>query len=148
MQIKLLLIDDDADARDVVSATLMNRGFEVVCAKTGGEALDRLERERELIDVVMSDLNMPGMSGLELCRRVKHGWPDLPVILVTAFRSDQTAVTATQAGAYAVVSKPLRLPELLLTLTRALAQRTPESESATPQPAAARTRRVSSEFRS
>ncbi len=121
MQAKLLLIDDDVAVCDVVSATLTRRGFNVVSANSGADALLALNRED--FDIVVSDLNMPGMSGLELCSHVHASWPDLPLVLVTAFGSIETAVAAIRAGAYDFIAKPIQMPELLLTLARALEHR-------------------------
>jgi two-component system response regulator HydG len=127
MQTKLLLIDDDAAVCDVVGQTLNKRGFDVVSANTGSEALAALERGE--FDVVVSDLNMPGMSGLELCRRAHATRPNLPVVLVTAFGSTETAVAALRAGVYDFITKPIQMPELLLTLTRAVEHRQLKEEN-------------------
>ncbi len=121
MQPKLLFIDDDIDTRDVVRESLIAQGFHVVCVQTGAEAIARLEREE--FEAVISDLNMPGMSGLELCRRVHRNWPNLPLLVLTGFLSTGTSVEALRAGACEVLSKPIRMQELLLALTRALAGR-------------------------
>jgi two-component system, NtrC family, response regulator AtoC len=118
MSSRLLFIDDDSAVCDVVSATLTARGFDVVCSNAGADALVTLEHGE--FDAVVSDLNMPEMSGLELCRRAHASWPDLPVVLVTAFGSMETAVAAIRAGAYDFIAKPIQMPELLLTLERAL----------------------------
>jgi two-component system response regulator HydG len=117
-QAKLLFIDDDVDVCEAVSATLGARGFDVVTVTTGAEALTALEQGE--FDAVVSDLNMPGMTGLELCRRCHVRWPNLPVVLVTAFGSMETAVGAIRAGAYDFIAKPIQVQELLLTLERAL----------------------------
>ena len=127
MEAKLLFIDDDAAVCDVVSATLTHRGFDVVCANAGADALVALERDE--FDAVVSDLNMPGMSGLELCRRAHATRPNLPVVLVTAFGSMETAVAAIRAGAYDFIAKPIQMPELLLTLERALEHRQLKEEN-------------------
>ncbi|HEX2677310.1 MAG TPA: sigma-54 dependent transcriptional regulator [Polyangiales bacterium] len=121
MQARLLLIDDDAAVCDAVSATLTPHDYDVVLARSGDDALAALERGQ--FDAVISDLNMPGMSGLELCRRAHSSWPDLPVVLVTAFGSMESAVGAIRAGAYDFISKPIQTQELLLTLSRALEHR-------------------------
>lgn len=71
-------------------------------------------------DAVISDLNMPNTSGLELCRRVHTQWPTLPVLLVTGFPRKEIAAAAVRAGAYEVITKPLQVDELLHTLARAL----------------------------
>ncbi|HMJ09838.1 MAG TPA: sigma-54 dependent transcriptional regulator, partial [Polyangiaceae bacterium] len=127
MESKLLLIDDDVAVCDVMQATLSKRGYHVTTASSGADALLALERER--FDAVVSDLQMPGMSGLELCNRVHARWPNLPVVLVTAFGSMETAVAAIRAGAYDFVAKPIQMPELLLTLERALEHRQLKEEN-------------------
>ncbi len=120
-QAKLLVVDDDEDICGVMSATLTSRGFDVVCANAGADALVALEKDE--FDAVVSDLNMPGMSGLEFCKRARTSRPNVPVVLVTGFGSMETAVAAIRAGAYDFVAKPIQLPELLLTLARALEHR-------------------------
>ncbi len=115
---KLLFVDDDAAVCDVVQAALTKRGLEVACRTSGHAALDALEADD--FEVIITDLNMPGMEGLEFCRRVCAAWPDLPVVVVTAFGSIETAVAATRAGAYDFIAKPIQLDDLLLTLARAL----------------------------
>ena len=121
MQTKLLVIDDDGDTRDALRATLTQCGFEVACARTGAAAIERLEHDA--FDAVISDLNMPGMSGLDLCRRMERSWPALPLVLVTGFRSPAMKAAAMSAGACDVLSKPLQIDGLLLTLARALEHR-------------------------
>ncbi|HET6337046.1 MAG TPA: sigma-54 dependent transcriptional regulator [Polyangiales bacterium] len=118
MNAKLLLIDDDVAICDAMSATLQTRGYDVTCLSSGTEALIALERDE--FQAVVTDINMPGMTGLEFCRRAHTEWPDLPVVLVTAFGNMETAVSAIRAGAYDFISKPIRTQELLVTLARAL----------------------------
>ncbi len=124
---RLLLIDDDAAVCEVVSATLTQRGYEVLSSSSGAEALATLEREE--VDAIVTDLHMPGISGLELCRSLHARFPTLPVILMTAFGSMEAAVAAIRAGAYDFISKPLQIPELLLTLARALEHRQLKEEN-------------------
>ena len=139
MATKLLLIDDDIAVCEAVRDTLVHRGFEVTSVSSGAEALEVLGRDE--LDAVISDLNMPGMTGLELCRRIHTSWPNLPVVLMTAFGSIETAVTAIRAGAYDFISKPIQTPELLLTLERALEHRKLKDENATLRETVARRRR-------
>ncbi len=127
MHARLLLVDDDVSVCDVVSETLRHREFDVVCANSAADALVALECED--FDAVISDLKMPGMSGLEFCQRAHARWPGLPVILVTAFGSMETAVAAIRAGAYDFISKPIQMQELMLTLTRALEHRQLKEEN-------------------
>ncbi len=124
---RLLIIDDDVAACDAISATLTSRGFEVVSANSGAAALELLEREE--VDAVITDLHMPGMTGIELCQRAHKSWPDLPIVLVTAFGSMETVVAAIRAGAYDFIAKPIQMQELLLTLTRALEHRKLKEEN-------------------
>ena len=138
MRAKLLFIDDDVAVCDVVGALLTKRDFDVVCVQAGAAALRALECDE--FDVVVSDLNMPDMSGLELCRRTHASWPQLPVVLVTAFGSMETAVAAIRAGAYDFIAKPIQIQELLLTLKRALEHRQLTQENARLRDAVARQR--------
>ena len=138
MTAKLLFVDDDDALRDVVGATLIQRGFEVLCVAGADEALAALESGA--FGAVLSDLNMPGMSGLDFCRRAHMAWPDLPIILLTAFGSMETAVAAIRAGAYDFITKPIQVPELLLTLARALEHRELKQENKQLREAQARRR--------
>jgi DNA-binding NtrC family response regulator len=127
MNAKLLLIDDDAAICEAVSATLGPRGYDVVSLNSGSDALAALEHDE--FEAVVTDINMPGMTGLEFCRRAHTEWPNLPVVLVTAFGSMETAVAAIRAGAYDFISKPIRTQELLVTLARALEHRQLKEEN-------------------
>jgi DNA-binding NtrC family response regulator len=127
MNAKLLLIDDDAAICEAVSATLGPRGYDVVSLNSGTDALAALEHDE--FEAVVTDINMPGMTGLEFCRRAHTEWPNLPVVLVTAFGSMETAVAAIRAGAYDFISKPIRTQELLVTLARAVEHRQLKEEN-------------------
>jgi DNA-binding NtrC family response regulator len=121
MQPKLMLIDDDQALCDAMSATLTLRDYDVTIANSGADALLALELGD--FDLVVADINMPGMTGLEFCRRTHTQWLDLPVVLITAFGSMEMAVAAIRAGAYDFIAKPLHLDELFLTLERAVEHR-------------------------
>lgn len=88
---------------------------------SGHDALDLLRAED--FDVVVTDLTMPGMTGLELCARVVENRPDVPVVVITAFGSLDTATAAIRAGAYDFITKPFELDLLELTLERAIRHR-------------------------
>jgi two-component system response regulator HydG len=137
MPAKLLLIDDDDAVCAAVSETLVARGYEVIAVGSGAAALDALGQHE--LDAVISDLNMPGMTGLELCKRVHASWPNMPVVLMTAFGSMETAVSAIRAGAYDFIAKPIQIPELLLTLERALEHRKLKDDNQTLRALVART---------
>jgi len=117
----ILVVDDDRNMCELLEARLGRRGFSVASATSAPEALDRLAARP--CDVVVSDLNMRGMNGLELCERVVMNFPDVPVIVITAFGTLETAVGAIRAGAYDFVTKPLRIEELRLAVERAVQNR-------------------------
>jgi two-component system response regulator HydG len=116
---RVLAVDDDPETCELLRQTLENRGFEVHVAHSGEDALGRLE----LADMVVTDLNMSGLGGIELCRRVVQAGLDTPVIVLTAFGSLDTAIAAIRAGAYDFITKPLDVEVLEIALRRALAHR-------------------------
>ena len=126
MQNRVLIIDDDESMREVLQEALSQRNFEVTSRGSADEAL-RLLTEHE-IDVVVTDFNMPTMTGVELCRRIIANREDLPVIVMTAFGSMETSVAAIRAGAYDFVTKPLEIDDLVMTIERALKHRTLREE--------------------
>ena len=115
---RILVVDDDESLRWVTQVHLQQAGYEVASAACG-EAGVALLRENPA-DLVVTDLRMPGMSGLELLRRVRAEFPETIVVLVTAFGSVETAVEAMKAGAYDYITKPVNPEELKLVVGRAL----------------------------
>lgn len=115
---KILLVDDDASLRRVLSHHLSEAGYQVVAAADGKNGLELFTEER--IDLVITDIQMPEMSGLELLRRISVMSPDTVVLMITAFGSIETAVEAMKLGAYDYITKPFNREELLLTVTKAL----------------------------
>ena len=107
---RILLVDDDGEVRDVVSAMLEAVGFAITTARSGEEGLGMLERAR--FDLVVLDWTLPGMSGLDLCRAVRGRWPKLPVLFLTANAGTRDVVEAFAGGADDYVVKPFRAPEL------------------------------------
>ncbi len=118
---RILIVDDDKSLCEMLAAGLQRRGFDAEWATSGEEAFARV-RTREF-DVVVADLNMRGMTGIELCERVVADRPDLPVVVITAFGSLDTAIAAIRAGAYDFITKPFETAALVLTLARAVAHR-------------------------
>jgi len=118
---RLLVVDDDAESREVVAEALQAEGYTVTTAGGGQEALG-LVKER-VYDVVVSDIRMPDLDGLFLLRELREAAPDVSVILMTAFGTVEAALEAIKDGAYDYVSKPLHLDELLITVRRAIEQR-------------------------
>jgi len=104
----ILLVDDDAGVRFALTEVLQDRGYRVVCASSGAQALTLLDG----IDVVVTDLAMPGMDGLELVSRIAARAPALPVILLTAHGSENMVRIASSRGACGCVSKPFDIDDI------------------------------------
>ena len=123
----ILVVDDDPSILDMTEDLLTEAGFEVTKCGSGEEAL-ALADERDW-DVVLSDLQMPGVDGLDLLAGMRERRPDTPVILMTAFGTIQTAVSAMRGGALDFVTKPFQAEELLVSLERAFERRALEEEN-------------------
>lgn len=116
-----LLVEDDAALRRSLTVGLTDLSFEVSSCASADEALQLLEQRD--FDVVLTDLNMPGMNGIELCGRVAQARPDIPAVVITAFGNLDTAVAAIRAGAYDFITKPVEIDAVALVLTRAVQHR-------------------------
>jgi len=115
---RVLLVDDDAAVRTVLAALLRQAGVEPVEAESARSALERLAEGS--IDLVITDLRMPGMDGMELLGRSLETWPDVPVVMLTAHGSVPLAVDAMRRGAFEFVLKPFDRQEVLAIVERAL----------------------------
>lgn len=118
---RILIVDDDRALCETMETDLRLRGFQVSWCASSSEAFEALRNEA--YDVVLTDLRMPGMNGIDLCDRIVSNRPDVPVIVMTAFGSLDSAVRAIRAGAYDFVTKPVEMDLLALTLERALMHR-------------------------
>src|SRR5437764_14942090 len=103
---RILIVDDEEVLRDVLDAVLRREGFEVVMAASGEEALSILD-EDESIDLVILDIMLPGISGIDTLRSIRVSTPSLPVIIITAFSSIDGAIEAMKHGAVDYIPKPL-----------------------------------------
>ena len=112
-----MLIDDEPQIRRVLRTSLTAQGANVLDVQNGEEALDILRRQT--VDVILLDLNMPGMGGLETCRAIRKGW-DVPIIVVSVRESDRDKVEALDAGADDFVTKPFSFDELMARIRAAL----------------------------
>jgi DNA-binding NtrC family response regulator len=121
MSARVLVVDDDLEMSKFLRDTLVRRGFDVHIANNGHAALQQLDAED--YDAVVTDLRMPAMNGIELCRRVADKRPGVPVVVITAFGSLDTVVEALRAGAYDFVQKPLDADILAMALDRAVTNR-------------------------
>jgi nitrogen regulation protein NR(I) len=134
---KILLIDDDPGIVDTVARVMSDEGYEVTVEKRGDDGLARATGDT--FNVVVTDLRMPGLNGLDLVRQLHAARPRLPIILITAFGSTQTAIEATKFGAYDYLLKPFEIPQLLELIHRAVNSNRLMSEPVTlGEPGAAR----------
>ncbi|MFH1701438.1 MAG: sigma-54 dependent transcriptional regulator [Candidatus Zixiibacteriota bacterium] len=114
---KILIVDDEATQRDMLSGFLEKKGFQVYKASNGREALEKYSNI--FVPVAIIDMKMPEMGGLELLGKLRDINPFIQVIVLTAFGTVETAVEAMQGGAYGYLTKPVNLEELLINLIRA-----------------------------
>ncbi|MGH7271848.1 MAG: sigma-54-dependent transcriptional regulator, partial [Polyangiaceae bacterium] len=121
MERAILIIDDDRSMCDVLDAELKRRGFDVTTTTAPEDALHRLSDGD--FDLVLTDVNMQGMSGVDLCGRIVQSREDIPVLVMTAFGSLESAIGAIRAGAYDFVTKPFEMDDIALTIERALKHR-------------------------
>ncbi len=114
---RILIVDDDPGQRSLLDSFLRGQGFETVLADSGERALEALHASR--FAMMISDVRMPGLSGLETLRRVRQNFSSLPVLLVTAYADIRDAVVAMRDGALNYLAKPIDLDELLATVHQA-----------------------------
>jgi two-component system KDP operon response regulator KdpE len=114
---RVLVVDDEPQIRRVLRSTLAARGYEVQDAPSGEDALIALRQSR--FDLVLLDVNMPGMGGLEVCREIRAG-SAVAIIMLTVSDSEEDKVAALDAGADDYVTKPFGMPELLARIRAAL----------------------------
>jgi len=119
----ILVVDDDPQIRRVMRVTLTQQGYEIDDATSGESALDKIRARR--YDLVLLDMNMPGMGGLETCETIRRS-SEIPVIMLTVRDSETDKIHALDAGADDYVTKPFGMPELLARIRAAL-RRTPWS---------------------
>ena len=116
---RILVVEDDEAQRKLLVAVLQADGWATFEAGSGDAAVELLERGGE-IDIILADLVMPGMDGRGLLAVVNQRWPEVPLIVMTAFASVDSAVELLHAGAFHYLPKPTKLPELRITVRRAL----------------------------
>jgi two-component system KDP operon response regulator KdpE len=114
---RILVVDDDPQIRRVMKATLVGHGYEVVEARTGEDALRMMPEE--MPNLVLLDMNMPGMGGLETCQAIRAG-SDIPVVILSVRNTEKDKVAALDAGADDYVTKPFSIEELLARIRAAL----------------------------
>jgi two-component system, NtrC family, response regulator HydG len=124
---RVVVADDEASARSGLAMLLRDEGFEVAVAEDGAKALVLVQESAP--DVLVTDLRMPGLDGIELLRRAREVQPEIIVVLMTAFAEVETAVRAMKEGAEQYLTKPLQIDELVLVLHRAFERRRLQNEA-------------------
>ncbi len=109
--ITVLIVDDDRRMVKTISDILRIKGYSALVANTGAEAVEMVKSERP--DCVLMDIKMPGADGVEVLRMIKGESPDLPVVLMSAYASDEQMAAAKKEGAYAVLTKPIDIQMVL-----------------------------------
>ena len=125
MNDRILIVEDDADMRELLEEILSDAGFETVLAANGRFALAHVENEQEQIDLVLTDVQMPELKGDELLAKVRQTRSDAPVIIITAFGTVENAVEMVKRGAYSYLTKPFATNDLLEVVRAALTQSEP-----------------------
>lgn len=116
--VHILVVDDEVNIRNALVTMLEKKGYQLYGAGTGEEALQHLEEVR--MDLVITDLRMPGIGGMEFMHRLKEQWPDTEVVVMTAFGSIDTAVAAMRLGAYDYLTKPIDRERFPVVVEKAL----------------------------
>ncbi len=116
-EINILVVDDDPGHRDLLKTALTEEGFFVETANSGLQACQIFDESR--FDLVLTDLNMPGLNGIELLKKIKARSPLTLVILITGYASLRSAIEAIRAGAYDYLTKPFQLDELSIVVKNA-----------------------------
>jgi DNA-binding NtrC family response regulator len=115
---RILVVDDEKNVRVLFERILAKEGYEVECAASGSEAIDKLANNS--FDLVVTDLKMDGIDGLDLIRKGKKTNQAIPFILISGYGTAQTAVSAAQEGADVYLMKPIDMKDLKLAVKRAL----------------------------
>lgn len=126
-EVRILLIDDDSSIRNMLSIVLGKAGYTVLGVDDGFLALDKLKQES--FDLVISDIKMPGISGIELLEKIKSINADIPVIMITAYASTDDAVEAMKLGAEDYVTKPFNIDELKIIIQKSIYKKGIEKEN-------------------
>jgi DNA-binding NtrC family response regulator len=118
---KILVIDDESIVRTSCSRTLTPEGYEVKLSQNGADAMKMLEGES--FELVLTDLKMPDIDGIEVLKMIKQRWPETEVIVVTGYQTVDTAVKAIKLGAFDYLEKPFTPDSLIAAVNNAMANK-------------------------
>lgn len=127
MKSRILVVDDEESIREFLEIMLKKEGYEITLAEDGQKAKDLLTKKT--FDMIISDLQMPHVTGIELLKHVKESYPETVFMLITAFGTTETAVEAMKMGAYDYLTKPFKIDEVRLNIQNALRSRNLEVEN-------------------
>jgi len=127
MKPRILVVDDEESIREFLEIMLKKEGYEITLAEDGQKAKDLLSKKT--FDMIISDLQMPNVTGIELLKFVKESYADTVFMLITAFGTTETAVEAMKMGAYDYLTKPFKIDEVRLNIQNALRSRNLEVEN-------------------
>jgi excisionase family DNA binding protein len=117
---RVLVVDDEESVRELLSKTLALAEYRVDTVAGGAAALERLRDARDAYDLMFADLMMPDMDGLTLIRQVKRLKSDLPIIIITGFSTESSAIEAVNLGVAGYLTKPFRVPQVLAAAAKVL----------------------------
>ena len=123
---RILVVDDEESVRDLIARSLSSAEYDVDTAEDGATAVDRLQNND--YDLLITDLKMPGMDGLSVIREARRKSADMPIIIITGFSTEASAIEAINLGVSGYLTKPFRLPRVLAATARALGEPVPAAE--------------------
>src|SRR3989304_9178255 len=121
MKANILIVDDEESIRTSLSGVLKDEGYRISTVVNGEDAIDKVKSDS--FDVMLLDIWLPGMDGMEALKQIKVLKPELPVIMISGHGNIETAVKCTKLGAYDFIEKPLSIEKVLLSIERALEHR-------------------------
>ncbi len=127
MNAKILVVDDEPSIREFLEIMLKKEGYEVTCGEDGQQAIDILKKKS--FDMVVSDMQMPHVTGLELLHHVNLNYPDILFMIITAFGTTESAVEVMKKGAYDYITKPFKIDEVRINIQNALKSKHLEREN-------------------
>lgn len=117
-RVRILVVDDESGPRNLLKESLSLKGYHVNTAKTGEKACQLIDEAS--FDLVITDLNMPGLSGIELLNKIRQLSPETHVIIITGYASLRSAIDAIRGGAYDYLTKPFQIDELYVVVNNAV----------------------------
>lgn len=127
MKAKILVVDDEESIREFLEIMLRKEGYEITLAEDGQKAKDLLQKKS--FDMIISDLQMPNVTGIELLKYVRQDFPEIIFMMITAFGTAETAVEAMKMGAYDYLTKPFKIDEVRINISNALRSKNLEFEN-------------------